>query len=352
MKASSALLAALVGSAVAVPNPQGVTEALTPAGAAPAGCTGSASGTFEVAIVELAKRDVTLLEPRAACGGDSILVVTLENGVLKDAQARTGYIASNFQFQFDGPPQAGSLFTAGFSVCGNGSLALGASTVFYQCLSGSFYNLYDRHWAAQCEPVHINAIPCGGTGPIAQIPDGQVVGTTVVATTMVTVLPDGQPQVVPTSIPIPLCQIGDGQIQGHTTPCASLPVPTVTPKPVSQIPDGQIQVPPPTAKPVSQISDGQIQAPTGKPVSQISDGQIQAPTGKPVSQISDGQIQAPATTPAPAPPAPTTPVPVVPTPTTSVPAVVSSPVVGSAGRVGGSSFAAAVLGLAGAVFVL
>jgi len=93
-----------------------------------------------------------------ACASNSTLALTLTNGVLTDAKGRTGYIAANYQFQFDAPPQAGAIFTSGFSVCGNGSLALGASNVFYQCLSGSFYNLYDRHWAAQCSPVTINTL--------------------------------------------------------------------------------------------------------------------------------------------------------------------------------------------------
>ncbi|KAK8219229.1 hypothetical protein M8818_000961 [Zalaria obscura] len=93
-----------------------------------------------------------------ACSSDSTLSITLANGVLKDAQGRTGYIAANYQFQFDDPPQAGAIYTAGWSVCGNGSLALGGSNVFYQCLSGSFYNLYSETIGAQCEAVTINAL--------------------------------------------------------------------------------------------------------------------------------------------------------------------------------------------------
>lgn len=93
-----------------------------------------------------------------ACKASDSLTVSLSNGVLTDNQGRTGYIAANYQFQFDGPPQAGAIYTAGWSVCGNGSLALGGSAVFYQCLSGNFYNLYDRNWAAQCNAITINAV--------------------------------------------------------------------------------------------------------------------------------------------------------------------------------------------------
>ena len=93
-----------------------------------------------------------------ACASNDTLALTLNEGILKDAHGRTGYIASNYQFQFDDPPQAGAIYTAGFSVCGNGSLALGGSSVFYQCLSGDFYNLYNEDWAPQCSPVTINAL--------------------------------------------------------------------------------------------------------------------------------------------------------------------------------------------------
>ena len=93
-----------------------------------------------------------------ACKTNSSLEVTLSGGVLRDSVGRTGYIASNFQFQFDKPPQAGAIYTAGWSVCANGSLALGGSNVFYQCLSGNFYNLYNEHWAAQCSPVTIETL--------------------------------------------------------------------------------------------------------------------------------------------------------------------------------------------------
>jgi hypothetical protein len=212
--------------------------------------------------------------------------VTLKDGVLKDAQDRTGNIVANYQFQFDAPLQDNAIYTSGFSVCDDRTLAIGGNKTFYQCLSGDFYNLYDRDWAEQCKPINIITTSCSGGGssggevpPASQIPDGQVQA--------------------PSAVPLPVSQIGDGQVQ----------VPSGAP--VSQIPDGQVQAP--TGAPVSQIPDGQVQAPTGAPVSQIPDGQVQAPTGAPISQIGDGQIQAPtaistatiplppATTPAPSP---------------------------------------------------
>jgi hypothetical protein len=88
--------------------------------------------------------------------------VQLINGVLTDDQQRTGYIASNYEFQFDNPPQAGALYTAGFSICANGSLAFGGSAVFWQCISGDFFTLFIRSIGPQCSPVDIVLLFCLG----------------------------------------------------------------------------------------------------------------------------------------------------------------------------------------------
>jgi len=267
-------------AAVAYAIPQGVTTYIAPTGSAPAGYSADYNGQFEISIYKAsAKR--ALNERTSTCGQPGYLTLTLAGGKLKDAQGRTGYIASNYQFQFDAPPQTGAIYTGGFSVGANGSLALGSSAVFYECLSGSFYNLYDRYWAAQCDAVLIGVVPCGTVG---QQPDGQPTGSA--GPKPVTQISDGQPQAT-SAVAIPVSEYTDGQPQVVT----AYPAP-----PVTQISDGQIQAPTATGKPVTQISDGQIQAPTatGKPVTQISDGQIQAPTSTVpvVTQISDGQIQA------------------------------------------------------------
>jgi Yeast PIR protein repeat len=209
----------------------------------------------------------------------------LSDSVLTDSKGRIGGIVANHQFQFDGPPsQAGTIYNSGWSVCSNGSLALGPSAIFYQCLSGSFYNLYNTAAGASCEAVIITVIPCSGSGGASQGIDGQP--TVASAVTQAT---EGQIQA--SSAAPKVTQITDGQVQASSAA-----------KPVSQFTDGQIQVTasPVKATPVTQISDGQIQATSANgAVSQISDGQIQASataTKAPVTQISDGQIQASAST--------------------------------------------------------
>lgn len=231
-------------------------------------------------------------------------MITLDGGKLTDAKGRTGYIAANHQFQFDSPPQTGAIYTSGWSACSNGSLAIGNNAVFYQCLSGNFYNLYDQSSGDQCSPVYIDVIKTGSSGVASAIPDGQVTASAVVSQQT-----DGQP--TGASAAAPVTQISDGQIQASTAAAPitqisdgqiQVPTSTAAAAPVTQISDGQIQVPTSTAvAPVTQISDGQIQVPTStavSPVTQISDGQIQAPTSvvSPVTQISDGQIQAPTAT--------------------------------------------------------
>ncbi|KAL2127479.1 hypothetical protein VTI74DRAFT_10671 [Chaetomium olivicolor] len=260
--------------AVGLAFAQGVTNKVPPPGDAPAGCEASTDGNFEISILPLNSPAARALavKKRGTCHGEGTLVLALSDTVLTDSLGRTGYIASNYQFQFDNPPQAGALYTAGFTRCANHTLAFGNSTVFYQCRSGTFYNLYDRWWAKQCEPVEIVVIPCGGEGGKAsesQAVIETVVGTQVVTTTVVIPLVDGQPQVVTTTMVVYICQIGDGQIQWRTTPCTASPA-TITLPPASQHSDGQVQVPP-----VSQASDGQVQVPPLPPVSQGPDGQVQ-----------------------------------------------------------------------------
>ncbi|EER35090.1 protein PIR1 precursor [Candida tropicalis MYA-3404] len=93
-----------------------------------------------------------------ACSAENNLEMTLHDGVLKDSLNRWGSIVANRQFQFDGPiPQAGVIYSAGWSIR-NGYLYLGDSDVFYQCLSGDFYNLYDENVAAQCSAVKLSVI--------------------------------------------------------------------------------------------------------------------------------------------------------------------------------------------------
>merc|ERR1719436_1847831 len=186
---------------------------------------------------------------------DKVLRMTLQDGVLKDDEGRTGYIASNNQFQFDDPPQVNALETSGFSICSNGSLALDGTAIWYQCLSGDFYNLYDENDAAQCSPVYINAIG-GGSSASAS------------ASGVASQIPDGQPQNDANCV----SQIGDGQVQAPTG------------APVTQISDGQIQAPTSTAAPVTQIGDGQIQAPsagTGSPAAPTNGTAIASPTMSP-----------------------------------------------------------------------
>ncbi|PSS28295.1 hypothetical protein M430DRAFT_165380 [Amorphotheca resinae ATCC 22711] len=313
-------LAAL--AALAYAAPQAVTSNITPTAPAPSGCATSYAGTFQITAVNstVMKRDLS----KRACGDPGSLVITLGNGQLHDAQGRTGYIASNYQFQFDGPPQAGAIYTGGYSVCSNGSLALGGSAIFYECLSGSFYNLYDRHWADQCEPILIDILPCGSAAadPVGQSSDGQPTGTGIATVSQisdgqpqapsampVTEITDGQPQ-APTATAPPITEISDGQPQAPTATASAISeisdgqpqAPTATAPAISEISDGQPQAPTATAPAISEISDGQPQAPTATApaISEISDGQPQAPTATAtapaISEISDGQPQAPTAT--------------------------------------------------------
>ena len=93
------------------------------------------------------------------CKSSGTLEMNLKGGILTDGKGRIGSIVANRQFQFDGPPpQAGAIYAAGWSITPEGNLAIGDQDTFYQCLSGSFYNLYDEHIGTQCNAVHLQAI--------------------------------------------------------------------------------------------------------------------------------------------------------------------------------------------------
>ncbi|OJD34365.1 covalently-linked cell wall protein [Diplodia corticola] len=192
-------LAAVAGTAMALPKAQGVTADLAPTASAPAGCQPTYAGTFQITIVNattsssVAKRGLLPRQEESGGPADNALELTLADGKLTDQQGRTGYIASNYQLQFDKPPQAGTIYDDGFSACSNGSLALGGSAIFYGCTSGEgatqFYNFYDRNWGSHCSPIYIEIIKGSSTSAAAtQASDGQVA-----ATTAVPVRSDGQP---------------------------------------------------------------------------------------------------------------------------------------------------------------
>ncbi|KAF2842376.1 hypothetical protein M501DRAFT_988601 [Patellaria atrata CBS 101060] len=110
----------------------------------PASTTSSGKGTFR------------------SCIGPSTLRLYLSKGQLRDSVGRTGYIASNHQFQFDNPPQGNALSHGGYSVCGD-KLALRGNKKWFRCRSGDFYNLYEggskelASWG-QCESVGLRIV--------------------------------------------------------------------------------------------------------------------------------------------------------------------------------------------------
>lgn len=273
-------LAVLGLAALASAVPQGVTQSIAPSAPAPAGCATSVPQSFQITTINA----TTSPHTKAKRQNDGSLIITLQNGQLHNQQGDTGYIASNFQFQFDKPPQTGAIYTAGFSVCSNGSLALGGSAIFYSCNSGGFNNLYDRNWAPQCSPIYINTINSGSSSGssgsasagASQTADGQPQAATSAGVSQTS---DHQPQAATTA---GVTQISDHQPQAATSAA------------VTQISDHQPQAATSAAtSAVSQISDHQPQAATtaAPAVTQISDHQPQAATSA-VSQISDHQPQA------------------------------------------------------------
>ena len=101
----------------------------------------------------------TFSPDEVSCSNEGTLKLVLKEGILRDEKGRIGSIVANRQFQFDGPtPQAGAIYAAGWEITPDGNLALGNNDIFYQCLSGDFYNLYDEKIAKQCSPIHLEVV--------------------------------------------------------------------------------------------------------------------------------------------------------------------------------------------------
>jgi len=151
---------------------QGPPEGIAPSSQPPAGCEPNSNGNFTIGTLKLANSKVQKRES-AVEAADGALVCNLNKGILRDRDGRTGSVVSNRQFQFDGPPQAGAIYTGGFSICNNGSLAIGGSTRWWQCSSGGFYNLYDEWIGAQCEEIRIQ-VAMSGPPAAAVVPSKSV----------------------------------------------------------------------------------------------------------------------------------------------------------------------------------
>ncbi|KAL8720793.1 MAG: hypothetical protein Q9225_002388 [Loekoesia sp. 1 TL-2023] len=187
----------------------------------PPGCTSDSDGTFVIQPLNITNSpsQVDKRQVRTICG--STPIITLQGGVLTDQNGRTGEIVANSQFQFDQPLQSGALFTSGFSICSNGSLAVGGSTVFYQCLSGSFYNLYQQSQGKQCNEIYINTIPCesngsesASIGSTSSTPTSSAATVPNTPTTLPTTSAAAPPApVTPTTVPAPY-PVGNGTAPG------------------------------------------------------------------------------------------------------------------------------------------
>lgn len=118
----------------------------------------SASNTTSTSTTESETAESSVV-PSVACYNTGDLAMTLKDSILRDAKGRIGSIVANQQFQFDGPPpQAGAIYAAGWSVTPDGNLAIGDNDVFWQCLSGDFYNLYDENIGSLCYRAHLKII--------------------------------------------------------------------------------------------------------------------------------------------------------------------------------------------------
>lgn len=118
--------------------PQGVYETIVPPGGTPPGCQSTFGERFNFRSIYGPVGYPGFHRICAAPPGQPQLQMRVTNGVLTDQVGRIGAVVSNRQIQFDGPPaQSGSIYTGGWSVCDDGTLALGPQKFFFACESGT-----------------------------------------------------------------------------------------------------------------------------------------------------------------------------------------------------------------------
>ncbi len=145
---SASVTSASSAESSSVESSPAVTSAVTSSSVSNSTTSTTASESAESSVV-----------PSVACYNSGDLAMTLKEGILRDAKGRIGSIVANQQFQFDGPPpQAGAIYAAGWSVTPDGNLAIGDNDVFWQCLSGDFYNIYDENIGSLCYRAHLKII--------------------------------------------------------------------------------------------------------------------------------------------------------------------------------------------------
>ena len=99
------------------------------------------------------------------CDTNGVILHFDSDGLLRDQLNRIGYIADNFQFQFDLPVQSGGYGEKDFGKykdpkTGDVFLTWRGSSDFYKCQSGNFDNLYSQSIGGQCMPTRIMIFHC------------------------------------------------------------------------------------------------------------------------------------------------------------------------------------------------
>jgi hypothetical protein len=99
------------------------------------------------------------------CDANGVVLHFDGGGLLRDQLNRIGYIADNFQFQFDLPVQAGGYGEKDFGEhkdpnTGDVYLTWRGNADFYKCQSGNFDNLYSQSIAGQCRVTRIMLFHC------------------------------------------------------------------------------------------------------------------------------------------------------------------------------------------------
>ncbi|KAK5128340.1 hypothetical protein LTR85_003008 [Meristemomyces frigidus] len=141
------------------------TTSATTTEIAPGGCVADHTGDFTLGVLPAMQTSPTSQQAQAPADLDHVLHII--DGSMYDLKARQAYITNDDKLMFDSIVPFDALAVTGWTVCRGDLLALGDTTFFCTCTTGTVVNLYRNSPACQsdsCEAVRLSVMPLPTSG--------------------------------------------------------------------------------------------------------------------------------------------------------------------------------------------
>jgi hypothetical protein len=122
----------------------------------PADCSVDYLGAFNIGFtpVDPSSEDDDEMRSKHKLATRTLVSLELTDGYLVDDQQRMAYIDDRDMLQFEMYPRSPQ-FNAGFSICKNGTIALGNSALWYRCRAGAYSTIFRAKPDSDCALSYI-----------------------------------------------------------------------------------------------------------------------------------------------------------------------------------------------------